>query len=190
MKKFIFLLLLLVGCAPIHAKQSKGLEGTMEDVATDLANLHQEIQAAYQTKEDILSLIDRIITISAENAKVYSGTDVKSAILKTVSKGQEFKVIDKINDWYAVAFEQPEQGMYAGWVNAAEAVPKPSFTEWIEAKESLEEPKSAKDQIYEKIMTSVKGFRDKYENNPYVTITGFSVNIGVPPSVSVSFEFK
>lgn len=30
----------------------------------------------------------------------------------------------------------------------------------------------------------------KYDNNPYVRISGFDVNIGIPPSVTVSIKFK
>ena len=32
--------------------------------------------------------------------------------------------------------------------------------------------------------------RDKYRNNPYFSVRGFTVKMGVPPSVDLNFEFK
>lgn len=32
--------------------------------------------------------------------------------------------------------------------------------------------------------------RDKYRNNPYITVAGFSIEIGISPSLTIDFEFK
>ncbi len=32
--------------------------------------------------------------------------------------------------------------------------------------------------------------RDKYRNNPYIEVTGFSVTIGMSPSLTIAFNFK
>ena len=87
-----------------------------------------------------------------------------------------------MSDWYAVAFDQPVQGMDAGWVNAAEVVPKFVFTPGTTTGGTSGVPKSVTDRMYEKIMTSVRAFRDKYENNPDVTVSGFSVGCLNRPS--------
>lgn len=50
--------------------------------------------------------------------------------------------------------------------------------------------KSNMEVVYEKILLSVKELKDKYETNPYVIVNGFSIDIGMPPSVNISFEFK
>ncbi|HLJ20107.1 MAG TPA: hypothetical protein VKU84_07910 [Stellaceae bacterium] len=32
--------------------------------------------------------------------------------------------------------------------------------------------------------------RDKYRNNPYIEVKGFSIEIGISPSLTIDFEFK
>jgi len=32
--------------------------------------------------------------------------------------------------------------------------------------------------------------KKSYENNPYITVKGFDINIGISPSVTISIEFK
>ncbi len=44
--------------------------------------------------------------------------------------------------------------------------------------------------VYELIIYKMRALKLKYENNPYIRITGFSINIGIPPSVTVAMEFK
>ncbi|MDD5581312.1 MAG: hypothetical protein PHY16_18840 [Methylobacter sp.] len=118
----------------------------------------------------------------------------------TVSKGKKFPVIDKANGWYAVRLDEPIHGVRTGWLNAAEVVPEfSSETEGLVAvgaykalagTGAAQSSKSNMDQMYEMILQSVKEFKDKYETNPYVNGNGFSIDIGIPPSVNISFEFK
>jgi len=44
--------------------------------------------------------------------------------------------------------------------------------------------------IYQVIIKKMYDLEKKYENNPYVRISGFDINIGIPPSVTISLEFK
>lgn len=36
----------------------------------------------------------------------------------------------------------------------------------------------------------ISELHQQYKDDPFVAITGFNVNVGVPPSVGVTFEFK
>lgn len=45
-------------------------------------------------------------------------------------------------------------------------------------------------QQIEKLMKNASLFRDNYKSNPYVNVRGFSINVGIPPSVNMDFEFK
>jgi len=51
-------------------------------------------------------------------------------------------------------------------------------------------PPPAKADVFEEIVEQASKMKDKYKNNPYVSVTGFSVNVGVPPSMSINIEFK
>jgi hypothetical protein len=44
--------------------------------------------------------------------------------------------------------------------------------------------------VFNPIIKEMKDLSNQYKNNPYVKITGFSVNVGMPPSVTISLEFK
>ncbi len=99
--------------------------------------------------------------------------------------GQMFKVVDKASDWYAVKLETPRNGVEAAWVNAADVTPNFRLLG-----SATERNAGVADRLYEQIMESVKKMKDKYDKNTYVSVSGFSVNMGVPPSVTVSFEFK
>ena len=44
--------------------------------------------------------------------------------------------------------------------------------------------------FYEGIINKMRALKIKYDKNPYIRITGFDINIGIPPSVSVAIEFK
>jgi hypothetical protein len=192
MKIKIFVLLALIIVAPAYAGEPKSFDAAMKELAGDLAKLHTEIQSAYQTEVVAMgfpAVIDlyrpKFVSVTADKGTVYIGADAKAPIVQTVQKGQKFKVVDKVSDWYAVAFDQPVHGMETGWVKAAQVVPQTYFPI-----STAPPDKSLTDRVYEKIVASVKAFRDRYETNPYVTVKGFSVDISVPPSVSISFEFK
>ncbi|MCY1561653.1 hypothetical protein D9M68_989440 [compost metagenome] len=49
---------------------------------------------------------------------------------------------------------------------------------------------SPKGKPFEESLKYVSDMKEKYKNNPYVRIVGFSVDFSIPPGVSVSFEFK
>lgn len=192
MKIKIFLLLVLIITTPAYAGEPKSFDAAMKELAGDLAKLHAEIQSIYQTEVmamGVPAVIDlyrpRFVSVTADKGTIYTGADAKAAILQTVQKGQKLKVIDKVSDWYAVAFDQPVHGMDTGWVKAAQVVPQTYFPI-----STAPPDKSFTERMYDKIVASIKVFRDIYETNPYVRVKGFSVDISVPPSVSISFEFK
>lgn len=50
--------------------------------------------------------------------------------------------------------------------------------------------KNQTQDVYEMIINKMWVLKKKYENNPYIRISGFDINIGIIPSVTVSIEFK
>jgi hypothetical protein len=44
--------------------------------------------------------------------------------------------------------------------------------------------------IFRVLTDSAVAFHDSYKNNPYIQVSGFTVHVGVPPSVDLSFSFK
>lgn len=125
--------------------------------------------------------------MTSKSSEVRAGASDKAAPLLKAKLNQIFPVIDKAGDWYAVKIPENIGGVSSGWIQAADVVPIPS------AFPSTPQPfqaSSVADSIYRELTQRAVRFRDAYRNNPYISVTGFSVNVGVPPSVSISFEFK
>lgn len=165
--------------------QTETMEESMREVAKDLASLHDEIQIAYATEAAAAGFASlkshpESLTITQKGAAIMKGADFNSGVLTSASFGQSFRVVDKVESWYAVQLEKPKSGIYSGWVSAKAAVPLLA----VGLKESIT------DRLYQKIVSKVVAFRQKWEKNQYLKVSGFSIDISIPPSVSIDFEFK
>ena len=95
--------------------------------------------------------------------------------------GDTFPIVERAGDGYAVKLDKPINGLNAAWLQTAAAV--------ITAQQASTQSTSFVDQIFSELTEKAARFRQSYQNNPYVIVTGFTVNV-VPPSVSINFEFK
>jgi hypothetical protein len=187
----VILLSILVGVA--QGQEQQTLEGTLMELSKDLATLNQDVQNAYAQMARppglaaAYSLLDYKVRITEKNSPIRAGAADNAWILTRAAEGKSFKVIDKAGQWYAVALDKPAKGLSTGWVKASEAIPEVTP---IEPGGARSKEKPITEFIYEKITESVTAIRNKYKNNQYLKVTGFSVSVAVPPSVTVSFEFK
>ena len=203
MKRTIICLFALLMVEGVLGDEHSEFDRTMQEVASDLSAVHDELQAAYAA-ESVRNLVAEAMlnfTMAKENqgfieitkpAHLYKGADVSAEFFQSVAEGMQFQYVDKVSDWYAVALEEPIEGFSTGWVQAAQAVPvwDPVKIEMIYAAGQSNRPKGVSDALYKRIVESVSSVREKYEENRHIAITGFSVDIGVPPAVSIQFEFK
>ena len=205
MKKLLVLLPFLA-CGAAFADEAAELDKTMQDVAEDLSALHWKLQSIYESElpsrrhfsalaaAEWLAGIKEAgsLTITADSAGIYKGAAIAAGILDSVSAGRQYPVLDKVGDWYAIALDEPLKGYSSGWVQAAKAVPywnirvaeAPGMAADVTMSPSVTE------RLYSQIVASVNAVRLKYEANPYVGISGFSVDMSLPPGVSVLFHFK
>lgn len=51
-------------------------------------------------------------------------------------------------------------------------------------------PTSVSEDLYRILAEKATRMHDSYKNNSYIEVSGFTVNVGISPSVSVNFEFK
>ena len=173
----------------IAASQESSIpKPVLDGISRDLA----ELQAAVVEAQGRLAAPQSLtFTSSTETVKI---TGIKPAIrlgaaqsavsLFMATPGQTFQVVDKASDWYAIRLAQPVQGYSSGWVSAADVVPTNSF-----GKEPAKASSVAED-VFRKLTEQASRLRDTYRNNPYIAVSDFAVNVGVPPSVSINFEFK
>ncbi len=191
---FVILWLTVMPCVAL-GQGEQTMEDTLREISKDLAGLHQEVKDAYRTQTTQSYALPSTalgyrIRITRDQSAIRAGADDSAGVLTKASRGTSFNVIDKVGDWYAVSLLKPtKEGLVSGWVKASMATPEVKTLTYMDEATSLSEQNSSI-RIYEQITKSVTAIRKKYENNPYVKITGFTVNVAIIPSVTVSFEFK
>jgi hypothetical protein len=169
--------------AAAQAEQPKTLETTMGDIAADLTTLQREVEIGSPKYAAYALPSLRRIKLTGKNVPIYKGADQTSGVLMKLSEGKVLPVLDKAGEWYAVGLDQTNTEFKSGWVHASAVVPE-SYTF------QAQQVQSTSDAMYQRVMDRVRGLKEKYQNNPYVRVTGFSVDITVPPAVSIAFEFK
>lgn len=191
------LVLLFAGLLPLQALAQAGEipRPVLDGLAKDLAQLHQAVLEA-QRKQMVYDLAARgfaravsEIIVTRPSANIRAGADERAPVLLSAKKNQTFPVIDKAGEWYAVELPDKAQGLSAGWVKADDAVPTIHTPERITSGQQVKVRSLAED-IYRDLTERAVRFRDAYRDNAYISVTGFSVNVGIPPSMSISFEFK
>ena len=198
MKALIVILIIFV---PFLAfAQGKEIpKSALKELSEDLAAIHQQIlqiqraQFAGKYRKHMGPCPADKFTVTQENTQIRAGATITARPLRPATMGESFKVVDKVNDWYAVAFDKPVGNFYTGWMNAAEGVP--AYTDYTAygivkpvGGEVITEP--VRDTIFRSLTETVTKLRDKYRDNPYFFVKGFSIEVGIPPSVSVDFEFR
>jgi hypothetical protein len=170
----------------------------LEELARDLAELQQPVQVARQ-------LSVRAIT---DDSKVYAGASTATRQIGRLAIGDEAPVLDNTGGWYAI--QLPNES--SGWVQARNVAPVAKTFSATTGQLRLSEEQAAElfrsgqlsvgddpfsqnetGWVERKILSLLErasNFRDAYQNNPYVIVRGFDLNVSVPPSLGISFEFK
>jgi len=122
------------------------------------------------------------VTVTAPEAGVYSGAASNAKLIKKLSAGVNLPVLDKAAEWYAVDFGEKEAGVQGGWMKAADVVPAMEFITY--------QSQTPAERAYDQVLEKVRKLKEKYDDNPYVRVTGFNIDISIPPALSIGFEFK
>jgi uncharacterized protein YgiM (DUF1202 family) len=181
MKITLVAVFLMVATAA-HAQESVP-EDVRRELAKDLAELNRlvlQLQAPYAapTRRPEAVVITRDKAVKADLGW-FADT------LMTVPKGDKFPVIDKMEGWYAIQIP----GKQVGWVPASGATPTIELASKDQPVPFTTVAAVAGDP-FQRIIDGAALVRDKWKDNPYVFVKGFSVQMGVPPSFSLGFEFK
>jgi hypothetical protein len=168
--------LLLMLAPSALADEPKSLDEAMKVLAKDLATLQGVVQS--QSQKQWVYNPSRL-RITRPNAPLYKGADSKSQVVTKLPEGTSAAIVDRVGPWYAIKLN--DQYQQTGWVEAGTVVPEPA---------AFGPYPVTGDDLYERAMEQVKILKKKYEENPYIRITGFSLEVSVPPAISVDFEFK
>ena len=199
---FAFCIVFLV-IGNVYGNGQKSVNATLDELARDLAALQEELES-YRVEQA------RTNPAPGQNGKVLSGVQPSDTYTFVVTKketelraepsfssnvsmrapeGSVFKVFEKKDSWYAV--EANQSG--AAITGQSGASKREVF--WLPKSDVLEvnippqKEETPAEQIV-RIIETVKRIYNKYKDNPYVRLTGFTITLGSNPSVSFSFQFK
>ncbi|PYS29756.1 MAG: hypothetical protein DMG11_07910 [Acidobacteria bacterium] len=182
MKSICAIIVFFLTTAVVQAQQPIPKE-VLEGVADDLAALDRLIEEGQKTQESPpWNLGPNWVKVTGDKVPARVGGSSNARIAWNADTGEMFRVVDKVTDWYAV--ERPGRGpQQVAWMPASSVVPSPY-------PQGTQSAPSRTTELYNTLTTYVTTMRDKYKDNPYLFIGGFSVHVGVPPSVTVNFTFK
>jgi hypothetical protein len=156
----------------------------MNKLDNDLAKFQAEIQSSFrQTTES--SPVGKKIEVTSDFASVLGGAKLSAPKEFAAKKGDKFLVLDKANDFYAVAADNGK----TGWITAGDVKPdfvKPGAVE----DNTTEQDHDVTTTLFQTLTEDAVRFRDSYKDNKYLHVSGFTVHTGVPPAVDLSFSFR
>lgn len=178
MRNIILITLLLSGSTLAQNTVDVGLGKSMQSLASDLASLQREINA--DSNQGIVDEGVTSVQVKKNGARAYAAADKSSGEIKEFKAGATLPVVKKVDDWYVVNLSGEGDHQF-GWVQA----------DWVAPKDyNFKTKASSEEDIYQKVISKIQDLKQKYDNNDYVRVSGFSVDVGIPPSVNISFEFK
>jgi SH3 domain-containing protein len=183
-----------------------------------LAALQRRIQAAQEEATQGAAMQNllvggKFIEVTRDNAKVRGGADFSAPVELSAKMGQKLPVLDRSNDFYAVGLPDGK----AGWITSADVKPTvidPETASKLNNNAVLKNWKGAKivndtddvatllssagaqissalsEKIYKAMTDAAVGFKDSYKDNPYFSVTGFTVVVSLPPALNLDFSFK
>jgi uncharacterized protein YgiM (DUF1202 family) len=165
----VFIGAAIAASASAVAAQESEREKALRELGKDLAEINQQlIQASGRAP-----LGAAVVVPTKPSVPVKAGAADSSQRLFTITQGQEYPILDKVGSWYAIEADGGRQG----WVNAANVVPKAA-------------PASPMTGPVDWAVSKAVELRTRYQNNPYVSVTGFGVTLGLPPSLTINCDFK
>jgi hypothetical protein len=181
----LFILAVAVISAPVSAQSVQSIpDDFLSKMANDLATLRvdpppNEASVAYGMGP--ATAVPSRVQVDKDQTTVWPTAGGRNNSVQW-TKGTEANVRNAVPGWYEV---EANGGGY--WVPANEVAPMGPIRKVV--------ANSAPDsswfsQQVEKLMKSATAFKDSYSSNPYLNVRGFSINLSLPPSVNVDFEFK
>jgi hypothetical protein len=197
------LIALFIFFALLSVAQADEWDDLATQIAEDLTELDEALSEVIReqslSRDHAPRLLDNVTVeaqITADAAALYADADPNAEIINTAKEGETFVVLDRVKDWYGIApaiTYTPGQGeAYFGanvisWVRERDVSIKATFHP-----ENTLRPVQVAPRLtsYERLAQQAIAIKRRSDNNPYMRVTGFTVQLGPLPSVSISFEFK
>lgn len=177
MKALVATLALLVSLG-VHAQDRPTREQTLQKLAHELAEMQSVIDASRGSQ--FAAYTNAKAKVIDPSATIHADANTSSAVVSKPQVGATVKLLGREGNWYRVEPVEPSPQGTQGWIQAPAIEP---YTQAATASYSS-------DALFQQLTEMATKIRDEYQNNPFIRISGFDVEIGLPPSVTVNFEFK
>ena len=170
---------------PTSTAQSESLPAdVMNKLDNDLAKFQADIQSSSR-KITASSPVGKKIEVTSDFVSVLGGAKLSAPKEFAAKKGDKFLVLDKVNDFYAIAADNGK----TGWITAGDV--KPDFVKLgVVEDDTTQEENNVTTRLFQTLTEDAVRFRDLYKDNKYLHVSGFTVHTGVPPAVDLSFSFR
>ena len=156
----------------------------MNKLDNDLAKFQADIQSSFR-QTTASSPVGKKIEVTSDFANVLGGAKLSAPKEFAAKKGDKFLVLDKANDFYAVAADNGK----TGWITVGDV--KPDFVKPGAVDDNnTQQDHDVTTSLFHTLTEDAVRFREAYKDNKYLHVSGFTVHTGVPPAVDLSFSFR
>lgn len=168
------------------AQERPARDSAYAEVAADLADLQSRLDRSWRGVQRARPMRDgqpdSVVAVDPEMT-IHAEPDRESQVLETLDEGTRLRVFSVSGNWYEVLLRSPVGDQSVGWLPAQTALPVgPQLYRLGVGLPFVD--------MWDEVVQKAAEIREKYTENPYVRVTGFDVEVGFPPSVTVGFEFK
>lgn len=154
-------------------------EQAFKEIGQSLQTMQRTIESA-QAQNPIAPPTGTELTAAAPVTALI-GPSPTAGIGATLTPGTKVRVQSVVNGFVQVI---PYDGPTAGKpVFVPQGVVKTGFSDWLGGGQ-------AANSMVAELIEQANRLRMVVENNPYVRLKGFKVNVGIPPSLDIDFEMK
>ena len=157
-----------------------------EKMARDLAAIYNGGSNDQQLA--IAGALFQKLEVTSDNAALLAGASETAPELEPIMAGTNITAVTQAGPWFGVQVP----GGKAGWVNSKYVAPL-AWDDQAGQGSNVAWNTGVQDTLQKKIEELlIRGgqFRDAYKDNPYVSVDGFALSVGLTPGLDVNFTFK
>ncbi|MGH9437302.1 MAG: SH3 domain-containing protein [Terriglobia bacterium] len=152
---------------------------TLEKLSHELAEMQSVVEAS-SSGSFATHTTSENATVTSSNAAIHAGANASSPVVTRPQVGEEIKLAGREGNWYKVESSEARGPKAKGWIETTK----------VEPFAAVSANTYSSDALFQKLTEMASKIRDEYKDNPYIRVTGFDVEIGVPPSVTINVQFK
>ncbi len=171
---FLVLVVGLMGPSALAQEQQDIPQEVIDQLSSDVQALQPSPPPFWS--DALAAQFSRPVRAPIVDTPIRAEPNAQSAVLATATEGKILPVIDQEGDWVKVQWQDG-----SGWIRADKSVALDTRPEMVQA--------SWLGDKVEDLLKQALELYNSYNSNPYVRISGVSLDVSWSPGVNVQFEF-